>query len=197
MSTFTVLLTSFRQNKGRVRICYFSWSETLDVYVTIGLRYKNISPPTLLRNILVIPWLDSVMLYGASVPHEVRNLLEDNRVQSALYEAVAGILAGPTLSDKAVIKIEPAVRIVDILKIRQAEIDKDGQLIALRLPADSLETWNRVPEANALLRVIESDFEIPDEPLLFKLTTEQQAEFNAGPFVYEARKLRKVTAREL
>lgn len=197
MDTFTVLLTSLGQNKGRVRICCGLWSESVDVYVTTGLLYKDSSQRTPIRNILVIPWLDSVMPFGPSVPCEIRNLLQTESIQGALYEAVAHILSGPTPTDKAVVRMEPTVRIVEILKRRQAEIDKHGRLIALRLPADSLDTWSRIPGANELLRVIESDFIIPDEPLLFALTDEQQKTFDAGPYVYEERKVMKVTAADL
>jgi hypothetical protein len=188
MNSFTVTLVSqVMHGKGQVFLNFDAWSGTVDFYVTSGVVVNDPLGKDPVRKILAMPWLHTDMPYLHSIPLAVKDCLKTSKIQQAIYDSLVVVYYGRPVGEKVVVEIEPIVRVVNLSKQRQAVIDADGYLLALR----ELEDWefSLVPASNGdkLLMVILSDFQIPDEELLYELTKEQQEAFEANPYVYELR----------
>jgi hypothetical protein len=191
MNPFTVTLVSqVSQGRGKVFLNLDKWSGTVDFYVASGVVVDDPCGNEPVRRILSMPWLDIDMPFLDSIPPAVRDFLKISAIQKAIYDAIAVVCYGRPKTDKVVVTIEPISRVVNSLNQRQAVIDVDGHLLALREQVDWQYPLTPPLNGDKLRLVILSEFRIPDEELLYELTCEQQKTFNAEhPYVYELRRL--------
>lgn len=197
MDTFTITIVSQLSNStGQVRLNFPYWTGTVDFYLTSGVVIDPVPRTESTPNILVIPWLHTEMPYSQAIPYDLKALLGATKIQSAIYNGVLRMIRGSPFTDKVVVEIQPIVRAVELINQRQAEIDPDGRLVALRMQVD----WQypQLPEngGNKHVIVVLSKFLIPDQKLLYELTPAQQKTFNADRYVYRLRKMFACTADE-